>query len=109
MKAVQFEGTVPRYVYSTIAGAMSRAAYYDKFSNIVLRDVSPPELPTPEWVRVKTKYAGFCGSDKNLILLHDSPSTSPFASFPFTIGHENCGYIVEMGKIAAQRLAARTA
>lgn len=105
MKAVQFEGTVPRYVYSTTAGAISRTAYYDKFSNIVLRDVSPPALPTPEWVRVKTKYAGFCGSDKNLILLHDSPSTSPFASFPFTIGHENCGYITEMGAVAAERLS----
>ena len=105
MKAVQFEGTIPRYVYSTVAGPIIRSAYYDRFSNIVLRDVRPPELPTPEWVRVKTKYAGFCGSDKNLILLHDSPSTSPYASFPFTIGHENCGYVVEMGAVAAERLA----
>jgi len=105
MKAIQFEGTVPRYVYSTVAGSIIRNAYYDRFSNIVMRDVRPPELPTPEWVRVKTKYAGFCGSDKNLILLHDSPSTSPYASFPFTIGHENCGYVVEMGAIAAERLA----
>jgi len=105
MKAIQFEGTVPRYVYSTVAGSIIRNAYYDRFSNIVMRDVRPPELPTPEWVRVKTKYAGFCGSDKNLILLHDSPSTSPYASFPFTIGHENCGYVVEMGAVAAERLA----
>ena len=105
MKAVQFEGAIPRYVYSTVAGSIIRNAYYDRFSNIVMRDVRPPELPTPEWVRVKTKYAGFCGSDKNLILLHDSPSTSPYASFPFTIGHENCGYVVEMGAIAAERLA----
>jgi len=104
MKAVQFEGTVPRYVYSTVAGAINRNAYYDRFSNIVLRDVRPPELPTPEWVRIRTKYAGFCGSDKNLVLLHDSPSTSPYASFPFTIGHENCGYLSEMGAVAAERL-----
>ena len=104
MKAVQFEGTVPRYVYSTVAGAINRNAYYDRFSNIAMRDVRPPELPTPEWVRVRTKYAGFCGSDKNLILLHDSPSTSPYASFPFTIGHENCGYVSEMGTVAAERL-----
>ena len=55
MKAVQFEGTVPRYVYSTVAGAINRNAYYDRFSNIAMRDVRPPELPTPEWVRVRTK------------------------------------------------------
>ncbi len=105
MKAVQFEGTVPRYAYSMVAGAISRNAYYDRFSNIVLRDVRRPDLPTPEWVRIKTRYSGFCGSDKNLVLLHDSPSTSPYASFPFTIGHENCGYVSEMGAVAAERLA----
>ncbi|MDD2201314.1 MAG: zinc-binding dehydrogenase [Firmicutes bacterium] len=105
MKAVQFEGSVPRYAYSMILGPLSRKAYYDSLSNIVFRDVAPPALPNQEWVRVKTKYAGFCGSDKNLVQLHDSPATSPFASFPFTIGHENCGYLAEMGDIAAERLA----
>lgn len=108
MKAIQFEGSVPRYAYSTIFGPLSKRAYYDGLSNIVFRNVSPPSLPNQEWVRVKTKYAGFCGSDKNLIQLHDSPATSPFASFPFTIGHENCGYVVEMGDIAAERLADKT-
>lgn len=105
MKAVQFEGSVPRYAYSMIMGSLSRRAYYDSLSNIVFRDVARPALPNQEWVRVKTKYAGVCGSDKNLIQLHDSPATSPFASFPFTIGHENCGYVAEMGEIAAERLA----
>lgn len=105
MKAVQFEGSVPRYAYSMIMGSLSRKSYYDSLSNIVFREVAPPALPNQEWVRVKTKYAGFCGSDKNLIQLHDSPATSPFASFPFTIGHENCGHVAEMGDIAAERLA----
>ncbi|MEA4882846.1 MAG: zinc-binding dehydrogenase [Clostridia bacterium] len=105
MKAVQFDGQVSKWIYSRAAGSLSRKAYYDSLSNIAYRDVQPPALPTPEWVRVKTRYAGFCGSDKNLILLHDSPSTSPFSSFPFTIGHENCGYVGEMGPVAAERLA----
>ena len=40
---------------------------------------------------------GICGSDLNLITLRDSPSVSPFASFPFVIGHENVGIVRETG------------
>ena len=36
--------------------------------------------------------------DLNLILLKDSPSSSPYVSFPLTLGHENCGYVVEVGR-----------
>ena len=105
MKAVQFQGSVPRYIFSTVAGGVNRRAFYDRFSNIALRHVDPPALPNDEWVRVRTRLAGFCGSDKNLILLHDSPSTSPFTSFPFTLGHENVGIVSEMGAEAARRVA----
>jgi threonine dehydrogenase-like Zn-dependent dehydrogenase len=54
-------------------------------------------LPNQEWVKIKTKYAGICGSDINMIFLHDSPSLEPFNSFPATLGHENVGIIVEKG------------
>lgn len=47
--------------------------------------------------KIKVKYGGICGSDTNLMFLHDSPSTSPFASFPFIIGHEFVGVIAETG------------
>ena len=104
LKAVQFLGSVPRWIYSKAMGSITPTAYYNGLSNVVLRDVDPPALPSQEWVRVKTKLAGICGSDKNLILLHDSPSTSPYSSFPFTIGHENCGTVTEMGTIAAEKL-----
>lgn len=105
MKAVQFLGSVPRYVYSMAAGNLTRRAFYDRFSNIQLRDVDPPALPNDEWVKIRTTHAGFCGSDKNLVLLHDSPSTSPFSSFPFTLGHENVGVVAEMGAKAALALS----
>lgn len=54
-------------------------------------------LPDEQWVKIKVKYGGICGSDTNLMFLHDSPSTSPFASFPFIIGHEFVGVIAETG------------
>jgi L-iditol 2-dehydrogenase len=49
-------------------------------------------------VRVRTRMGGICGSDLNVITLKASPSTSPFSSFPFVIGHENVGEIVEVGR-----------
>jgi len=97
MKAVQFLGTVPRYLFSKAAGALTERAFYGPASGVVLRDVQEPRLPSANWVKVKTRYSGICGSDINLILLHDSPSSSPYVSFPFTFGHENCGTVVEVG------------
>ena len=98
MKAVQFLGTVPRYAFSMVAGTFTKKAYYSALSNVVFREVDEPELLSENWVKVKTRYSGICGSDMNLILLHDSPSSSPFVSFPITLGHENCGRVTEVGK-----------
>jgi threonine dehydrogenase-like Zn-dependent dehydrogenase len=100
MKALQFLGAIPRYVFSMAAGTFTRKAYYSPLSNIVLREVDEPRLLSENWVRIRTVYSGICGSDLNLILLRDSPSSSPFVSFPLTLGHENCGYVTEVGQNA---------
>jgi L-iditol 2-dehydrogenase len=98
MNSIQFDYSVPRYVLSKMMGKFSKSFYWDsRFSCIRLRRVEVPKLPNDEWVKVKVKYGGICGSDLNLILLNDSPATSPFASFPFTIGHEVVGTIEEVG------------
>ncbi|HOT43491.1 MAG TPA: alcohol dehydrogenase catalytic domain-containing protein [Spirochaetota bacterium] len=67
------------------------------FSTIRLVDIPEPELPGPEWVKIKTRLCGLCGSDINLMFAKDSPSASPFTSFPCVPGHEFCGDIVETG------------
>lgn len=97
MRAIQFDDSIPRYVLTKALGRFYTPAYYGPLSCVSAREVDPPALPGPKWVRIKVRYAGICGSDLNLIRLHDSPSTSPFASFPFTIGHENVGVIAEAG------------
>lgn len=60
-------------------------------------DAKEPDLPNSQWVKIRVKYGGICGSDLNLIFLNDSPATSPYSSFPFTIGHELLGEITEVG------------
>ncbi|UOE75865.1 zinc-dependent alcohol dehydrogenase [Parageobacillus thermoglucosidasius] len=98
MNSIQFEYSVPRYVLSKIMGKVSKSFYWNsRLSCVRLRRVEVPKLPNDEWVKVRVKYGGICGSDLNLILLKDSPTTSPFVSFPFTIGHEVVGTIEEVG------------
>ncbi|MEZ0536886.1 zinc-binding dehydrogenase [Caldicellulosiruptoraceae bacterium PP1] len=98
MKAIVFDANITKYVRTLALGKLSKKNFYGPFSCISLKEIEKPKLPSDDYVLIKTKFAGICGSDLNLIFLHDSPSTSPFASFPFVIGHENLGVIVEKGK-----------
>lgn len=97
MKAVWFEESIPRYLLSKALGKVHHSFYYNVFSCIRYGEFPEPKLPGSKWVKIKTLMGGICGSDIGLIRLHDSPSTSPFASFPFVFGHENLGIIIEKG------------
>jgi threonine dehydrogenase-like Zn-dependent dehydrogenase len=98
MKAITFDATLPKYITTAILGKINRNLYYNSSLCLSMKDIDEPKLPNENWVKIKTLYGGICGSDLNLILMHDSPSTSPFVSFPFVIGHENLGIITEKGK-----------
>ncbi|GAB7386561.1 zinc-binding dehydrogenase [Bacillaceae bacterium] len=98
MKALQFQYSLPKYALcKTLGKFFPSLHWHPKLSCLSYRDVPEPELPGERWVKVRVKYSGICGSDLNLIFLHDSPSASPFASFPFTPGHEFVGEIAETG------------
>lgn len=98
MKAISFAAPIPTYLATLLAGKVSDALYVGSHACTRLADVETPALPTDRWVRVRTRMGGICGSDLNVITLKASPSTSPFSSFPFVIGHENVGEIVEVGR-----------
>ena len=97
MKGVVFDGAIPRYLLTRALGAASRKGLTGALRCTQARDLPEPPLPSDRWVRVKTRLGGICGSDLNLVALHVSPSTSPFSSFPFVIGHENVGVVSETG------------
>lgn len=102
MKALQFDYKIHRYVSSKIIGSIIPSIYWNsRLSCLRFHEHLEPELPNENWVKVKVKYGGICGSDLNLLFLNDSPATSPFVSFPFTIGHEIVGEIVESGSQVA--------
>ncbi|MCG8701855.1 MAG: alcohol dehydrogenase catalytic domain-containing protein, partial [Bacteroidales bacterium] len=100
MKALVYNINVPRFVLLKAAGSVLKNLYYKgPFATVKLKDVAEPRLPSEEWVKIKTAVCGFCGSDQSLIFLRDSPTASPFTSFPCIFGHEVAGEVTEIGEL----------
>ena len=97
MKAIQYNKSIPRYLAMRYLGKRWRSLYTSPFSCTRLVDIPEPQLPTPEWVKVKTRLSGICGSDLATITAKGSPYFSPFTSTPFVLGHEIVGEVAETG------------
>jgi threonine dehydrogenase-like Zn-dependent dehydrogenase len=97
VKAIRFAAPIPTYLATKAVGALSRSLYVGPHACTRFADVDEPVLPNDQWVRIRTRLGGICGSDLNIITLGASPSTSPFSSFPFILGHENVGDVIEVG------------
>jgi threonine dehydrogenase-like Zn-dependent dehydrogenase len=65
-----------------------------------LVDVDEPALPTGEWARVAVGVGGICGSDLHLFgpVVAGSPTLRGIADFPFELGHEIAGTVIEAGE-----------
>ncbi|HEX2382807.1 MAG TPA: zinc-binding dehydrogenase [Acidimicrobiales bacterium] len=90
MKALLFERKPARYAAANVAARVmpGKGATVGPLS---LRDVDEPPLPASDWVRVRPRLAGICGSDLATIDGHSSRYFEPIVSFPFTPGHEVVG------------------
>lgn len=97
MKAVQFNFTIPRYALGLAVAKVAPSLLWSGLSCTSMQDVAEPSFPTQQWVRIKTRLGGICGTDLGTIYLHTSPYFSPYSDFPFTFGHENVGTISEVG------------
>jgi threonine dehydrogenase-like Zn-dependent dehydrogenase len=96
-QAIEFFRSVPRWLLVRGCSGRWPSVATGALSCIRLADLPPPSLPTPEWVRIKPKLSGICGSDLSAIACKGSPYFSPFVSTPFVLGHELVGEIVEAG------------
>jgi threonine dehydrogenase-like Zn-dependent dehydrogenase len=97
MKAVVWDFSIPRFVLLSLVGPLTNRIYLTRAAPIRLAEVPEPKLPGPDWAIVRTRLAGICASDMSAIRMKDSPTLTPFASFPFILGHENTGTIAEAG------------
>ena len=98
MEAIQYTKSIPRYLAMRHLGKRWRSLYTSPFSCTRLVDIPEPQLPTPEWIKVRTRLSGICGSDLATITAKGSPYFSPFTSTPFVLGHEIVGEVAETGE-----------
>lgn len=66
-----------------------------RLSPLQLEEITEPELPTSDWVRIKPLLSGICGSDLGTLSAESSPYFSPITSPPFVLGHEIVGVVTE--------------
>lgn len=69
---------------------------------VQLDEVEPPSLPGPDWVRLKPRLTGICGSDLGVITAHDSFTLEPYSAYPFTFGHEVVGTVIGTGPAVSE-------
>jgi threonine dehydrogenase-like Zn-dependent dehydrogenase len=93
--ALQYKKSVPRYLLMRAGAKRIKSLDTSRLSPLQLEEVSEPELPTPDWVRVKPLLSGICGSDLGTLSAESSPYFSPITSPPFVMGHEILGEVVE--------------
>jgi L-iditol 2-dehydrogenase len=76
-----------------------------------LIEVDEPVLPNDEWARVAVTIGGICGSDLHLFdgKALRAPALGGFWTFPFLLGHEVAGRVVEAGAACGFAVGTRVA
>jgi L-iditol 2-dehydrogenase len=67
-------------------------------SQLELSDVPVPDLPSENWVVVKSRIAGICGSDLGFLQGKAMPALAPYFRLPIIPGHELFGEVGAVGK-----------
>jgi threonine dehydrogenase-like Zn-dependent dehydrogenase len=105
MQALVFEQSLPRLAVTRLLGAVTPRAYVGRTAPISLREVEERPLPGSDWLRIRTRLCGVCGSDAKQVFLNgstDNPMTAVI-SFPQVLGHEVVGVVEEVGSSVRER------
>lgn len=88
MKAVVVERLVHRFAAARIAAVASGSGSGIGIGPVRLLDMDPPTLPSSEWLRLRPRLSGICGSDLATVDGESSRYFEDIVSFPFVLGHE---------------------
>ena len=99
MQALTFDISAWRWLNCKALGTLWPGVYLSGLAGLKLSEIPVPPLPGPEWVRLRTRLGGICGTDLGLILLRTHPANilRSFTSFPVILGHENVAHIDRVG------------
>ncbi len=94
-----------RVLLTQVLGRFWRGAYFSSFAPLRVFNMPRQPLPASNWVRVRNRLAGICGSDLHLVYADGNPRVAPAAlphhsySYP---GHEVVGEVIEVGEAVLQ-------
>ncbi len=111
MRALVFDLSLAKYLVAKaigpLAGRSARRLHRGPGSCFELRDVPEPERPADDWVTLKPKLTGMCGSDLGAIFFKMSPALSAVslgAGESAVFGHEILAEVAEVGPNAKSRV-----
>ena len=100
MRTMCLDVSIPRLVLTRWLARMSSAAYFAPTACLHLAQIPDPALPAPDWVRVRNRMCGICGSDLHQIWVDAGLDVAPVA-LPshqrIYLGHEMVGDVIEVG------------
>lgn len=100
MKALVYDVKADDIIHLIQESAESKEAFLGEHSPIRLQDIPDPEVRFPDWVLIRTKLCGICGSDSKQVFIDFEGIDSPLAtlaSFPQVMGHEVVGTVERVG------------
>ncbi len=100
MKALVFDVDPSEIIHLIQEARDSKEAYLGEHALLRLEEVPDAKVPFPDWVLIKTRLTGICGSDYKQVFVdfegYDSPMAA-CATFPQVMGHEVVGTVAELG------------
>ena len=92
--ALVYHRSIPRYL---LAAGLNRLWPRHFFSGIAPLKLTRVHLapPGPDWLVLKSRLCGICGSDLRLLKGLESLLLEPYASFPAVLGHEVVAEVTE--------------
>jgi erythritol/L-threitol dehydrogenase len=94
MLALEYYYSIPRYLITKALSTFFPRRFFPWLVPLRLKEVSFTK-PRPDWVVLRPRLCGICGSDLNLLRGQESYLLEPYASFPCILGHEVVAEVVE--------------
>ncbi len=99
MRGLLFDLDLPRILLTRAAARVRTAAAFGPWSPLRLVELEDPRPSSGDWVLVRPRFCGICGSDVTQALIKadfDNP-ISGLVSFPHVLGHEIVGQLAGSG------------
>ena len=100
MKALYFDTNTLQIALIKGLSLVWKQASLSPLSPVKYAEVPEPELPGPNWVKIRNRLCGICGTDIHFMFLEINPSAS-LAAMPTLprkfLGHEVVGEVTDAG------------